>query len=187
MLFLTLASAVILGLIRGGKLTNLTKIRLLHPWLIFISVLLESSLIFLSKYNIALARPIVFISIAVQYLFLFLFVWLNRQLPYSILIGLGSLFNGLVILLNGGTMPLVDIDPYIGNSNFTYEYLLNGNLPIYHIINEDTILWFLGDIIRIPYPFSVFISIGDIFLYAGVFLLLQSLIAQKKAKKKQPD
>ncbi len=186
MLFLTLACAVLLGLIRGGKINNLSKTRLVHPWLIFISVLLESSLILLSKYNIALVRPIVIVSIAMQYLFLFLFVWFNRHLPFNMLIGLGSLLNGLVILLNGGTMPLVDIQPYIGNSSFTYEYLLNGNLPIYHIINEDTKLWFLGDIIRIPYPFYVFISIGDIILYAGVFLLLQGLITGKKHKKKQP-
>lgn len=186
MLFLTLAGAVFLGLIRGGTLTNLTKARLVQPWLIFVSVILESSLILLSRYNIGLAYPIVFISIIVQYLLLFLFVWFNRHLPFSILIGLGSLLNGLVILLNGGTMPLVDVHPYIDKSNFTYEYLLNGNLPIYHIINENTLLWFLGDIIWIPYPFSAFISIGDIILYAGVFMLLQSLIAGKERKKKQP-
>ncbi|HHU49421.1 MAG: DUF5317 domain-containing protein [Caldicoprobacterales bacterium] len=186
MLFVTLAGALILGLARGGKITNLTKAKLMHSWLIFLSVLFEALLLLLSRNNIAPALPIVFTCITLQYLLLFLFVWLNRHLPYSWLIALGSFLNGLVILINGGTMPLADIRSCIGNAEFTYEYLINGSLPIYHIINENTLLWFLGDVIIIPYPFSAFISVGDILLYAGVFLLIQHLVAGKSHKKKQP-
>jgi len=179
MLFIILAGAVLVGLIRRGKLINLTKTSFVHPWLIFLSIVLETCLILLSKYNISLDRFAVFICITVQYILLFAFVLFNRNLPYIWLIGTGSLLNSLVILLNKGTMPLAGSYLDFGKTNPAYDFLLNGNLPLYHIIDENTVLWFLGDIIRIPSPFSAFMSIGDIILYAGVFLMLQSIIAGK--------
>ena len=186
LLVITLAAAVILGLIRGGKLTNLVKVKLIHPWLIFLSVLFNALLMFLSMYEVALRRPIVMMALLAQYLLLLLFIWCNRHLHFTWIIALGSFLNGLVILLNGGTMPLADISSYIAaDAELANQFLISGNLPLYHIVHENTLLWFLGDVIRIPHPFSSFISIGDIILYAGVFLLLQHLIAGTQ-KKKQP-
>lgn len=181
MLFILLAGALLTGLARRGKVSNLAKIHLMHPWLIFLSILLEISLIMLSRYNVALAWSFVFMFISIQYIFLLAFIWVNRHLPYSRLIWLGSFLNCLVILLNKGTMPLAPAYLNLNRAKLSYDFLVNGNLPLYHIIDENTVLWFLGDIIRIPYPFSAFMSIGDIILYAGVFLMLQSLIAGKRA------
>lgn len=86
-------------------------------------------------------------------------------------------------------MPLVDISPYIGASETPSQYLLDGKLLTYHFINENTKLWFLGDIIWVPSPFRAFASIGDVFLYGGALLLIQNIIAGKatsnKSKKKQ--
>ena len=115
-----------------------------------------------------------------------LFIWFNRHLPFSWVIALGCFLNALVILLNKGSMPLAEIGPYVGKSEFANEYLLSGKLPVYHIINENTLLWFLGDVIWVPF-FRIFISIGDIILYGGTFLLVQHLIADKKYSKKQPE
>ncbi|HHT64478.1 MAG: DUF5317 family protein [Caldicoprobacterales bacterium] len=183
----TLAAAVILGLIRGGRLTNLTRVKLMHPWLVFLSVLLSALLLFLSMFDVALIRPLVMAALLLQYLLLLLFIWYNRHLHYTWVIALGSFLNGLVILLNGGTMPLADLSSYVASdSELANQFLISGNLPLYHIVHENTLLWFLGDVIRIPHPFSSMISIGDIILYAGVFLLLQHLVAGTAQKKKQP-
>lgn len=186
MFLVAIAAAVIVGLIRGGKLSNIIKVEIVRPWLIFLSVLLEASLIILMKSSAVVTQPYVFISISVQYLLLFLFVWYNRHLPYFWVIGFGSFLNALVILLNGGSMPIADIEPYIRQSAPVSQYvqnLLDGKLLIYHIINENTKLWFLGDIIWLSGPFSAFASIGDLFLYGGVFLLLQQLITGKTSAK----
>ncbi|HHY83582.1 MAG TPA: DUF5317 domain-containing protein [Clostridiales bacterium] len=182
MFYCTLAAAVITGLIRGGKLTNLTKVKLNHPWLVFLSALLDVGLLALIKNDFPVTRPMAFISLSLQYLLLFVFLWFNRRIAYSWVIALGCFLNGLVILINKGSMPLAEIGPYIGKSEFANSYLLNGKLLTYHTINENTLLWFLGDVIWIPAPFKIFISIGDLILYAGAFLLVQHLIAGKTKK-----
>jgi len=187
MFYCTLAAAIIVGLLRGGKLSNLTKVNLNHPWLVFLSALLDVGLLALIKNDIPITRPIAFISLSLQYLLLFIFLWLNRRIAYSWIIALGCFLNGLVILINKGSMPLAEAGPIIGKSEFANTYLMNGKLLTYHIIDENTLLWFLGDVIWIPEPFKIFISIGDLILYAGAFLLVQHLIAgsQQKAKKKE--
>ena len=184
MIFVTLAVGVIIGLIRGGKLSNATNFKLVHPWLIFLSVILEASLNILMKNDLGITQFIVFLWVCMQYLLLFLFIWLNRQLPYIWIIGIGTFLNALVILLNGGSMPLADISPYIGASETPSQYLLDGKLLTYHFIDGNTKLWFLGDIIWVPSPFRAFASIGDIFLYGGVLLLIQHIIAGKSPVKK---
>lgn len=190
MIFVTLAIGVIVGLFRGGKLSNARELKIARIWLIFLSVILEASLNFLMKNDFGITQNIAFIWICVQYSLLFLFIWFNRHLPYIWLISLGTILNALVILLNGGSMPLTDISPYIGASETPGQYLLDGKLLTYHFINENTKLWFLGDIIWVPSPFSSLASIGDIFLYGGVLLLIQDIIAGKTSadneqKKKQ--
>ena len=190
MIFVTLAIGVIVGLFRGGKLSNARELKIARIWLIFLSVILEASLNFLMKNDFGITQNIAFIWICVQYSLLFLFIWFNRHFSYVWLIGLGTFLNAVVILLNGGSMPLADISPYIGASETPSQYLLDGKLLTYHFINENTKLWFLGDIIWVPSPFRAFASIGDIFLYGGVLLLIQDIIAgkataEKVQKKKQ--
>ena len=190
MIFIIFITGFIIGLIRGGKVSNIKKLKLTHPWTIFISVLIEASLLLLMRNDVEITQLFAFLSAILQYLLLFLFIWFNRQLPYIRVIGLGCFLNALVILLNFGSMPLADISPYIRELESASQYLLERNLVTYHIINENTKLWFLGDIIWLPSPFYAFISIGDLFLYSGVLLLIQHIITgnvqlKKEQKKKQ--
>ncbi len=169
--------AALLGLLRGGRLANLTGIRLKYPLLILFSVLVEYACLFLMQSGILSSRPVVFASVVAHYCLLFTFVWFNRKLPFLWCAGAGSLLNFIVILLNGGSMPLSPRVTEIAVSSSNLRHLLEGRYLTYHIINENTRLWFLGDVIQVPWPFSGFISIGDILLYAGVFLLIQSIVA----------
>ena len=85
------------------------------------------------------------------------------------LVAVGVVLNFLVILANGGLMPvsaaaisraeLEDMDLYV-----THTY-----------VEEDTPLWFLADIIPVPppYPHNRVVSIGDIILAGGLFLFIQ--------------
>ena len=74
MLFILLAGALLTGLARRGKVSNLAKIHLMHPWLIFLSILLEISLIMLSRYNVALAWSFVYVYINSVYFFTCLYL-----------------------------------------------------------------------------------------------------------------
>ncbi len=190
MIFIIFFTGFIIGLIRGGKVSNIKKLKLTHPWMIFLSVLIEVFLLLLMRNDVEITQLFAFLASIPQYFLLFLFIWFNRQLPYIQVIGLGCFLNALVILLNFGSMPLADIAAYIRESESASQYLLERNLVTYHIINENTKLWFLGDIIWLPSPFYAFISIGDLFLYSGVLLLIQHIITgnvqlKKEQKKKQ--
>jgi hypothetical protein len=193
MLFSILIVAVIIGLIRGGKITNMMEIKIRYPWLIFSSVMVEFGLLILMRNTTFITQPMVFAAVFIQYLLLCVFLWLNRHLPFIWLVGVGSLLNLLVIMVNKGSMPLSNAAALLDSNSKDLQYLLNGQFLTYHLINEKTKLWFLGDVIYIPPPFNVFLSIGDIILFIGILLLIQSIIAGKASlldksqiKKKQP-
>ncbi|HOB19852.1 MAG TPA: DUF5317 domain-containing protein [Candidatus Atribacteria bacterium] len=172
--------AVLLGLLRGGRLANLTGIRLRYPLLILLSVIIEYTGLFLIQSGILSSRPVIFAFVVVHYVLLFAFIWLNRDLPYLWCAGAGSVLNFLVILVNKGSMPLSARVTEVSEVTGNLRHLLEGRFLTYHIINESTRLWFLGDVVLLPWPFSCFVSIGDIILYAGVFLLVQSVVAGGK-------
>lgn len=169
--------AILLGLIRGGRLANLSGLKLKYPLLILLSVVIDYCGIILMQSGILSSRPVVFASAIVHYALLFAFIWFNRRLPFLWCAGAGSLLNFIVIMLNGGSMPLSAKVTEIAEISGNLRHLVEGRFLIYHIINESTWLWFLGDVIHIPWPIHSFISIGDILLYAGVFLLIQSVVA----------
>ena len=87
------AVAVGIGLIRGGRISNLAHIKIRRPWLIFLSVLVEYALIYLMRNTSRITQPLACLFLFLQYLLLFLFLWENRTLSYSWLIGVGSFLN----------------------------------------------------------------------------------------------
>jgi hypothetical protein len=87
-------------------------------------------------------------------------------------------------MLNKGSMPLSEAAMVMDVSAKNLEYLADGKLLTYHIMNEKTLLGFLGDVIYLPAPFKAFLSIGDIILFVGIMLLLQSIIAGSTQKEK---
>jgi len=81
--------------------------------------------------------------------------------PEQIILGLGAGMNMLVVSLNGFKMPVkgIDCSKYKKHQNMT----------------DDTKLKFLADIIRTPW--SIY-SIGDLFIYAGVFGIFYRIISE---------
>lgn len=171
--------AIILGLLRGDKLSNLISLEVNHIWIAFLPAIIKYLLSLLIQKEIISSKIIVFAIIILQYLLLFIFLWLNKRIPYIWLVTIGTFLNALVIALNRGSMPL---SKHILNfqSSESLRLLIEDRLLIYHIVNENTKLRFLGDIIFIPKPFMNYLSIGDIILYLGVFLIIQSTIAKNK-------
>ena len=87
------------------------KSKLVYPWLAILSVAMDATLLLLIKYEFTVTQTMAFISLSIQYALLFLFIWFNRYLPYSWLIGIGVFLNALVILINGVPCPLRKLVP----------------------------------------------------------------------------
>lgn len=103
-----------------------------------------------------------------SYLFLFWWVYLNRNLPGMWWIGGGTLLNFLAIIANRGFMP-VHPGPLPEEVRMT---LLKGFNGTHRLLRADSVLDFLADIIYLPWPFRELNSIGDVLLAAGAGWLI---------------
>jgi hypothetical protein len=104
---------------------------------------------------------------------LLVFVWFNRRQPGFWLLGMGLLLNFVVILLNGGLMPISPetvrtLYPDVPESLWQIGHRLGSGKDIV-LLPEQTNLWFLSDRFLLPdwLPFQVAFSIGDVWIAVG--------------------
>ncbi len=180
MILIALCLAFLLGLMAaGGRVSNLAHIKVKRGWLAPLAFIMQAYLIFFpgeTGGGLLSLRSLVFVF---SYGLLFVVVWYNRRLPGVKLIAIGLLLNFLVIVLNGGFMPiapdtLVRIG-YDGNvSQLETGYLVARTKNIV-IEPGDGRLWFLSDIFVLPRPFPIpaALSIGDFLIIVGMFFFLR--------------
>lgn len=154
------AVAIVIGWSRGGRLANLTEIRVRIWWLLAVGFGLQTVAIFLPTDMHGLAVAMILASYAP----LLLFVWINRAMAGMWIAGIGILMNFTVIALNGG-MPVmleaVQVAGGTGIPDLGARYVL---------MTEATRLPFLADVI--PLPANV-ISMGDVFLAIGIGIFVE--------------
>jgi hypothetical protein len=190
-----LALAVILGLAvslarnRGQTFSLLADIRLRSAWLVIPALAMQYPLL-RTPYGPTQQMGVQQALFLLSHLLLLVFVWRNRRLAGIQIVGLGILCNLLVILANGGFMPiapetLVRINPAttLGINPGTSFGLWQ---PGFHygfskdviLLRGATNLWALSDILVIPRPFPwpTAFSLGDLLIAAGIVVLLQGPI-----------
>ncbi|HZK83219.1 MAG TPA: DUF5317 domain-containing protein [Desulfosporosinus sp.] len=170
MLIETLILALFVSLISGGKFGRLGEITLRVVWLIPLALLIQSGVYWAAVRGIGLGPS--WVSPALDtgsYFLLLIFTVRNRSLPGMTCISLGILLNALVIVLNGGVMP---VDP-----SFLPEVSRNALLAgqgTHGLMTESTHLSFLADRFYLDLPGlqkQVF-SVGDVLIDIGIFLLV---------------
>lgn len=99
---------------------------------------------------------------------------LDRQCLRIIFVGL--LLNITVIALNGGKMP-VSL-PLAESLGYDTTALVSGHDFKRIVMTNTTGFNFLGDIIYIPVPIARVVSLGDILIALGAFLMVQDFMAK---------
>lgn len=167
-----LVLGIVAGLARGGRLENVSAAQFRVPWLVFAGLGLQVGAQALSSSVPALYSGWAGTTVLmVSYGCIIAFVALNVRYPGTLFIGAGLALNIAVILANGA-MPV---------SLAAVHHLGLKALPglqtgvKHHAMTHRTRLGFLGDII--PVPFLGIVSVGDVTLGTGVFLLVQRLVA----------
>ncbi|MBT9173102.1 MAG: hypothetical protein DDT21_01492 [Syntrophomonadaceae bacterium] len=162
--FTEVAAAVLAALLRGGKLARLAALDLRGVPLLFLTVSLRLLADWLATYRLPAAvwlQP-------VAYLALGWFFILNIRRAGFLPLGAGSALNLLVMLFNGGAMPV---------SPDALEAIGAATVPqgTHTLLTGSTRLPFLADVIplRWHFPGPVVISAGDILITLGVFLFIQ--------------
>jgi hypothetical protein len=178
---------LIVGFIRAGwrnGLAALSQIRikggLIFPLLLviqFILYFLHGKIQMIEQYN--------------GYMFMVVYaaglcmLWLNRKEKGFWWIFAGVALNFIVMLVNGGKMPVsVEATASVLDPSYA-QMLIDGTAVSKHAaLDGSTILPFLGDIIPLttPYPIRQVISIGDVIMNFGIFVYLQNVMLAQKLR-----
>src|SRR6478736_6185612 len=101
-----IALGLILGLLVGGSITNLATVRLHRLPLLFVAVIVRFGTEFLLNAHVPLAEALRVPLLGTSFALLLVALWANRGYPGMSLAFIGVLANGVVILVNGGYMPI---------------------------------------------------------------------------------
>ena len=174
--------SIIIGLLRNGKLSSLSQISLKRIELIVLACLIQGGIIFLGSRNIKFVLDYSSYMIIFSYIVLLLAVWYNKDLKGMNFIALGIIFNFIVIVANGGHMPVLLSSLYKAGLDDFALLFKEGTYITHTLISENTLCAFLADVIPLPPPFpdpSV-VSVGDFLLFYGVFSLIQNAMLKKE-------
>lgn len=170
------ALGLIVSLLSGGSLRALSRYPLKGLWLPIAAYALKAGAAFL----LTPQQGSVIVAL-LQYGLLILFLTLNLRRPvWPLFAFAGTLLNFLVIVLNGGCMP---VSPsLLGEAGARLTQLAQGRVYAYILMDATTCLPLLGDIIRVgaadrPLGFA---SIGDLLLGVGVAILCWQMTREAK-------
>ncbi len=179
MLSLGILLGLVLGLLAGGSLANLSSVRLRWVSLIAAAVIIRFATEALLLAGVPLIETLRLPLLAASFGILLVGLWANRSYPGLTLAFVGILSNGLVIVVNGGYMPIWEpslVAAGLGPADVsTAIHTLYGPELGPFLLH----LGPLADIIPIPIPLIRNVaSIGDVFLTAGLALFLFASIVR---------
>ncbi len=175
MLTVYLAVAMLLVVaVTGAPLARLAELHIRHVWLIWAA--LADQIIVISVLPDSYPGVLAAAHVA-SYVAAGACVWLNRHTPGVPLIGAGGGLNGLVIALNGGTLPASDAAVRAAGQGERPEHFNNS------AVLDDPWLPLFGDIFATPawLPGSNVFSIGDVAIWVGLAWLLWRTCRPKQA------
>ena len=171
---------MVVGLLAGGRLSNLLSVKLRYGALILLALVLRFGTQSLIEQGVDIVDQLRVPLFAAAFGMLVGALWLNRSQSGLLLAMVGVAANGLAILLNGGYMPVfipavevagltaADLSP-------TFHVALPGELGVEFLLAGGP----LGDILPIVLlSLSNVISLGDVLLAAGVAWFLFSAVAR---------
>jgi MFS family permease len=170
---------LVMGLIAGGTLGNLSTIRLRSTWLLLVAVILRYGTEVLLSAGVPLVDALRLPLLAAAFAFLLVGLWRNRTYPGLSLAFVGILSNASVIVVNGGYMPIWE--PSLRVAGFDPSEISSAIHTVLPPTLDASFLLHLGpfaDVIPIPLPFIQNVaSVGDAFLAAGLaFFLFASIV-----------
>ncbi|MEH7013497.1 DUF5317 domain-containing protein [Neobacillus niacini] len=185
MVFDGILISFIVGILRKGNLRAFSQLNLKWGW-VFPLLLVVQLAVFMLQNDSELLGQLSGSIYIVVYIIGLLFLFLNRRNPGFVLIFIGVFLNFLVMVLNGGRMP-VSVEAAAVLDPGYIEALKETLYAKHSALTSSTHLGFLGDVIPIsdPYPRTQIISIGDIIMNIGIFFFIQYLMVHHPLSKKE--
>jgi len=180
----SVGTSVVVGKLRGGSFSNMKDANI-EKWYFFVSgFFVEFTAVFMAEKGFTFFRNNVLLVHLLSYTLLFIGLYFNRRTLGFKVIASGILLNFLVIMANGGQMP-VSGEAMVGIGlvdNMTA--IRDGHVITHTLMGSETALRYLGDIFVLPkpYPRPKIFSIGDVLMAVGVFLYIQEIMIKKFKK-----
>lgn len=184
MVFDGIIISFIVGLFRKGNLRAFSQLNLKWGWVFPLLLIVQLTVFTLQNNSEFLGQLSGSIYILV-YIIGLLFLFLNRKNPGFILIFIGVFLNFLVMVVNGGRMPVSVESAAVLDPGYI-EALKESLYAKHTMLTSTTHFGFLGDVIPIsdPYPRTQIISIGDIIMNIGIFFFIQYIMVRHPLAKK---
>ncbi|MBO8164335.1 MAG: DUF5317 domain-containing protein [Brevibacillus sp.] len=154
----------LIAFLRGGRIREIPRFNRLY--FLLASILLQVCS--------ALMPRLGGILVSIAYVFTLLFFFSNREHEDIRVFMIGWFLNAITIWSNSGKMP-IDLEQ-AKKLPYSLEPIVNGTDFKHTVLTEDSNLPFLADIVYMPFPIERVISIGDIFIMLGAFLLVQRIM-----------
>lgn len=178
---------MIVGLIRRGSFKNLEKIPLRKIYLFVLAFVLAGAILALiiRGGDPTLVRYARWVNV-LQYLIILAAIGLNLHIREMFIIGFGTFLNFLVLTANGGLMPISMTALRAAGLTTAIK-----NYAVRHVLFPDyqPRLAILSDIIPIRLFGKVesqVVSIGDLIIAVGVFILIQHYMCRPVPAVKEP-
>jgi Family of unknown function (DUF5317) len=163
-LALVLFIALVIAILRGGRLVNLGDIELRSWWLLVLAIALQGGTLILPD---TWSESVGVAMVLVSFILLMGMVLMNRDRPGMWLVGIGVLMNFTVIAVNGG-MPVMSEAAQVASGFTLVSPDLAGSFK-HVVLDASTRLTFLADVIPLRlWRLGQVISLGDVFLAVGL-------------------
>lgn len=183
MILAGIALGLIVGLLVGGRLSNLIAVQLRWLPLFFVAVIARFGTEALLARGVGPVEAFRLPLLAGAAALLLTALWANRGRPGLVVVFVGTLSNAVVIALNGGRMPIWE--PSLTAAGLTPADLVS---PLHILLPaslDGAFLLHLGpfaDIVPLPVPFvRNVMSVGDLFITAGLaFFLFATVVREQR-------
>ena len=168
-----------IGLLRGGRLANLAYLSIRWSGLPLFALGLQLFVIYGPARDDARPFGLPALLILGSYALLMVTVLANWRLPGMILLGMGAALNLLVILLNGGWMPVTTEHLVAAGLLSSPAALAPGQRVPFSkdviVASHEGHLSWLSDVFMIAKagPLSAVFSVGDALMMVGLFRVIQ--------------
>ena len=168
-----------IGLLRGGRIHNLTHLSIRWSGLPLLALGLQLFVIYGPARADARSFGLPALLILGSYALLVFTVLANWRIPGMMLLGAGAALNLLVIVLNGGWMPVTAEHLVAAGLLSSPTALEPGQRVLFSkdviVVRREGCLTWLSDVFMISKagPFSTVFSLGDSLMMLGLFWIMQ--------------
>jgi hypothetical protein len=172
---------IIIAYLQKKSFSSLWEVKIKAPSLIVGCFIIQVGAMYFYQETPSYARWFL-VFILLSYLLLSIGAWMNRNLPGFGLFSIGMFMNFLVIACNGGRMPVSRNALEEANLSHYIDILETGYKK-HQLMNESTILPFLGDVVPLHFPYALMnmvVSVGDLVITFGMCLFFFVTITNNK-------